>query len=122
MGWQEKRERDNYLSSHLKRVKGNPNKVKQHWIHTQEFWSGLWFTPREWWDCEGGGFRTVKTTNERRQNVAHADEYGESMVRGNRRKHNLPCSWSDRGCAAYGQRFNWKVNSKRRHQWKSSVR
>lgn len=29
MGWQEKRERDNYLSSHLKRVKGNPTWVSQ---------------------------------------------------------------------------------------------
>lgn len=62
-------------------------------------------------------FRGVKTANEIRQNNGHVNEYGESIVRGRRRKSNIPTSWDDLPNSRRHTRRSWKHNTKRRHQW-----
>lgn len=121
MGWKEIRERENFLDSHLKRRKGNPNKIKSHHI-LHEYVSSFWgLDPWVWWtNDEMGYFRAPKTRNEQRQNVGHIDEYGEDMVRGKRRGYNLPDSYSDRDISQRRSFRSWKTNSKRRKQWKES--
>lgn len=61
--------------------------------------------------------RRPNTTQEKRMSEAHMDEYGENIVRGGRRPHSLPCSWSDYPVSAWGTEKSWKHNSKRRKQW-----
>jgi hypothetical protein len=63
-------------------------------------------------------YRTIKTTNERRQNELHQKEYGEYIVRGKRKNKALPSSWDDRVASAFDTHKSWKHNSKRKHQWK----
>ena len=64
-----------------------------------------------------GGWRSIRTTHERRWAHAWDDEDFAPRVRGRRSAHNLPNSWDDYN--AHNDR-SWKTQSKRRHQWKAS--
>ena len=79
--------------------KNNINKVKR------ETWN--------WW------FRHFRTMNEHKQNAACIADHGEILVRGKRRRRNLPSVWDDLPNSAWHTRKSWKHNSKRKHQWKN---
>ena len=103
------------------RFNKNHDKIKiSYATYTHRYW---WSWKQEYIDSElfvvCGYLRHIKTTNERRQNAAHADEYGPELVRGKRRGRNLPDAWEDISLNTWGQRKCWKHNSKRRKQYKS---
>ena len=96
--------------------KNDPNKIKRGYYHTY-CWSDV-DVPRSLNFKVDGYFRTISTTNERRQNALHVAEYGPNIIRGARRGRSLPDSWDDYCNSAGRAANNWKHNSKRRHQWK----
>lgn len=108
---------------HNFRRKNNRDKIKssyhetKHWYHP-----GNWATnrdPCEYFTIQVVGYgRHPKTTNERRQNAAHCEEYGEWVVRGKRRGYNLPTSWEDRPLGVWKLKASWKHKSKRSKQYK----
>lgn len=119
MGWEEKQARYDKMQSNLKRVKGNPNKLKSHCILHEWFFHSFYFgVVRHWRNDAVGYFRTVNTRNEMSQTSLHCVEYGESIVRGRRRGQNLPNSYSDRAVSAMRSWSSWKTNSKRKRQYK----
>lgn len=62
-----------------------------------------------------GGFRSIKTFQERKWANAWDDEDFAPKKRAARNSHNLPNSWDD----FYGHaEKSWKYQSKRKHQWK----
>lgn len=61
-----------------------------------------------------GGYRQLNTVNEKRQAVAHCQEYGEAMVRPSRRADALPSNWDD---LYWAQQRCWKSQRKTRKQW-----
>lgn len=62
-----------------------------------------------------GYHRYPKTQRERRLLDGIINEYGEALVRGERR--NLPTNWDDRVCTLGHAEPSWKHNSKRKKQW-----
>lgn len=97
-GWRRFYNYDDWDDRCMHLPKKNVNRLKR------EIWSWYW--------------RGVRTTNEIRQNAAHIAEYGETFVRGKRRRYNIPTSWDDRPNSQWDTRKSWKHNSKRKHQWK----
>lgn len=78
--------------------------------------------------CNGGWFREnmkinhrTRTTQEKRWNLAHDNEYFEEYgvkSRAARCGYRLPSKWEDPGNATWGPRRSWKHHSKRKKQWK----
>lgn len=96
--------------------KNDPNKVKKGYFHAFVFEK---WNRRYHYDYKIGGiYRTIRTTNERRQTSGHVSEYGESIVRGRRRGKNLADAWDDYLNHSTNSASSWKHNSRRRHQWK----
>ena len=62
-----------------------------------------------------GGYRKVKTTNERRQLQAHNQDDFVPPIRPSRNNNGLPSGWDD--IITHSDK-SWKTQSKRRHQWK----
>lgn len=60
----------------------------------------------------GYGYKTPKSTQERRMSYAH-----EEYVRSKRRDNNLPNSWNDYLRADIRTRRSWKKRHKVRKQW-----
>lgn len=105
---------------HNFQYKHNRNKIKTTYHEVQYFWTS-WRTglPEERFTIQNIGYhRQIKTTNERRQNLAHVDEHGIQMVRGKRRGRNLPDAWEDRSSQVWKTKASWKHNSKRPTQYK----
>jgi len=97
--------------------KNNVNKIKQGYSHAYTYENSRKF--KEYDDfIIGGCHRKFSTTHERRQNIHAIMEYGDTIVRGKRRGHNLPNTWDDLPNRSWGAASSWKHNSKRRKQWK----
>ena len=94
--------------------KGNPNKIKRGY-HTNNWWDDDYPVYENAFKTYGW-YRGIRTTAERRRNIADVDEYGSAIVRGRRRK--LPSAWDDERNATCEHLTSWKNHSKRRHQWK----
>ncbi len=62
-----------------------------------------------------GGFRNVRTFQERKWAAAWNDEELAPKARGRRTARTLPCSWDD--IHAHSDKC-WKTQSKRKYQWK----
>lgn len=65
----------------------------------------------------GGYYRPVRSHSEMKYACAHAQEYGDEMVRAKRRYKNLPNSYDDYKSDVWDTQKSWKHNSKRRKQW-----
>lgn len=100
--------------SRLVYTKGSPKKIKKayrkiyvgmgRWGH--DFRNEVWVY-----------YRHPRTHGEIKQACAHADEYGEQIVRAKRRYKNVPDAWDDYCSNVYRTEKSWKHNSKRRKQW-----
>ncbi len=66
-----------------------------------------------------GGFRKIRTTQERKWAHAWDDEEFAPRPRAARQGHNLPDSWDDYFSRA---QKSWKWQSKRKHQWKPKTK
>ena len=110
-GWEERERRYALKGVRLTRIKGSADKVKPSCEQVRCPWRVGDYTNRI-----RGYHRGPQTTNEKRQNCAHVDEYGEGLVRGRRRC--LPSNWVDRQVSIRGAEDSWKHHSKRRKQWK----
>ena len=98
-------------------VKGNPNKIKRGYGISNAWWCES-INPYESAYITDYYHRSFSTTPEHRRNAADIADYGEELVRGRRRKCNLPTSWDDKMNMASRQATSWKTHSKRRKQWK----
>lgn len=98
----------------MTRVKGASDKVKLSCEKVKSYFrdGDVYYSDR----CSGN-YRGIQTTNERRQNEAHTDEYGEWIVRGRRRV--LPTCYDDHRVSIHEASRSWKHHSKRRKQWKA---
>lgn len=114
-GWEARSKKRDIIESGLVKRKGDGHKIKSDWAY-RESWNN--YTQEVCHTNDSFGyFRRILTTAERRANAGCDAEYGQGFVRGARRGHNLPNSWDDVNCGAYGLRACWKHNSKRRKQW-----
>lgn len=117
--WDEQRAIENAKDSRRRRVRGNPNKIKEQFI---PYWEPpvyrCWGWTGGYWveDTICYHFRSVRTNQERKWNKAHCEEYGEHLVRGRRR--TIPDAWEDLPNASWGHRHSWKKHSRRKYQWK----
>lgn len=85
------------------------------------YWKNRWVSK---YDCgcrrsTYGGWRSIKTTQERRWYHAWDDEEFAPKLRARRSTANLPNSWDD--YLTHNDK-SWKTQSKRRHQWKNRVK
>lgn len=118
--WRDEDPRYHAMWEGLISVKGDAKKVKTNYAaHEDTYLYRRWYrdveNSRDFSFNIWGNDRYIRTTNEIRQNEAHADEYGEQMVRGRRRC--LPTSWDDRNSGRWDRRKSWKDSTKRRKQW-----
>lgn len=98
------------IRKRLNAKNGSPTKIKGSYKTIEEV--DRWGT-----NMVRGWGRRPNTTQEIRMAEAHMDEYGENIVRGSRRPHSLPSSWSDLPISSWKSEKSWKHNSKRRKQW-----
>lgn len=115
-GWEARNKKRNAIEVGLLKRKGDGNKIKSDWAY-RESWSN-YSQEVDYTNDSFGYFRRISTTAEHRANAGCDADYGQGFVRGARRGHNLPNSWDDVSCGAYGLKACWKHNSKRRKQWK----
>lgn len=106
-----------YVDSLRKIKKGSADKIKYIFgaVHSNY---GVW---GDGWSNNLTHHHKCRTTNEKRWNEAHDDEYGAEYgvwTRKSRTGRNLPSLWEDPGNASWNTRKSWKHNSKRRKQWK----
>lgn len=116
--WRDEDPRYNAMWEKLIRVKGDAKKVKTNYVVRENFGRHAWYHrdgSRDFDFIIWGQHRYPQTSREIRLNIAHADEYGEEMVRGRRR--NLPTSWDDRQSGRWDKRKSWKDSTKRSKQW-----
>lgn len=80
------------------------------------------FKPRKyrhrWRRTAWGGWRHVRTLNEKKAYYDTLEQEVPIKVRGRRKPNVLPDLWDDQ--YAHAEK-NWKRQSKRRHQWKEKV-
>lgn len=103
-------------------TKKNPNKIKRGYYYAYSWDDYNWGNYHK--DYVVGGYhRTFSTTPERRRNAADVDDYGEeygqNIVRGRRRGHNLPDAYDDYPNSVNDTIKSWKHHSKRKKQWKA---
>lgn len=100
--------------SRLVYTKGSPKKIKKAYrkVYCGEGRWGHDFRNEVW-----VYYRHPKTHGEIKQACAHADEYGEQIVRAKRRYNNVPDAWDEYCSDVWGTQKSWKHNSKRRKQW-----
>ena len=115
-GWEARNKKRNIIKVGLVKRKGDGNKIKSDWAY-RESWN-TYTQEIDFTNDSFGYFRRISTTAEHRANAGCDADYGQGFVRGARRGHNLPNSWDDVQCGAYGLSACWKHNSKRRKQWK----
>lgn len=111
-GWETRLEQYAMHDKRMVIVKGSGDKIKSNSERLADTKAEDTEYSRRVW----GYFRTPKTAQERRKNVGHIDEYGESFVRGRRR--NLPDAWDDIANSRMDTERSWKHHSKRKKQWK----
>jgi hypothetical protein len=115
-GWEDRCKKRNTIESNLVKCKGDGNKIKSDWAY-RESWNN-YSQEVDYTNDSFGYFRRISTTAERRANLGCDADYGQGFVRGARSYRNIPNSWDDVNCGAYGLSACWKHNSKRRKQWK----
>ena len=108
-----------YNCSRLVKTKDDGKKIKTNYARVMvpaNSW-GHWCREAYYDNPIRGCYRQINTYNEVRANAAHADEYGDEMIRGRRRGRNLPNAYDDPMCSAWDAEWSWKHHSKRRKQW-----
>ena len=100
--------------------KGNPNKIKRGY-HNGSWWDDPSDQYYHYPYATVGWSRNFKTFQERKRNAADAAEYGNEIVRGRRRRSNLPEPWDDLYNSTCRSLDSWKTHSKRRKQWKPNI-
>jgi len=96
---------DHLIGLYREWVKNRPsNLYKQRWFRRNGCKKSVW-----------GGFRSIKTHQERKWAHAWDDEEFAPKVRAARQGGNLPDSWDD--YHRHGDK-SWKTQSKHNHQWK----
>lgn len=96
---------DHLIGLYREWVRTRPNNLyKQRWFRRNGCKKSVW-----------GGFRNIKTAQERKWAHAWDDEEFAPKVRAARQGHNLPDSWDD-----YQRHSDksWKTQSKRKYQWR----
>lgn len=94
--------------------KGSPKKIKQTY---RKFYKGFGRWGHDFSRVIWSYYRHPRTHGEKKQACAHADEYGEQIVRAKRRYNNVPDAWDEYCSDVYRTEKSWKHNSKRRKQW-----
>lgn len=94
--------------------RGSPKKIKQTY---RKFYKGFGRWGHNFSRVIRSYYRHPRTHGEIKQACAHADEYGEQIVRAKRRYKNVPDAWDDYCSDVYHTEKSWKHNSKRRRQW-----
>lgn len=115
-GREARNKKRNTIKVGLVKRKGDGNKIKSDWAY-RKYWN-TYSQEIDFTNDSLGYFRRISTTAEHRANAGCDADYGQGFVRGARRGGNLPNSWDDVHCGAYGLSACWKHNSKRRKQWK----
>lgn len=108
------KQRDFEEGSRLVYVKGSSKKIKPayHKVYGGHWYWGHTFRNKIW-----SYYRHPRTHGEKKQACAHADEYGDQIVRAARRYNNVPDAWDEYRSDVYATEKSWKHNSKRRKQW-----
>lgn len=94
--------------------RGSPKKIKQTY---RKFYKGFGRWGHDFSRVIWSYYRHPRTHGEIKQACAHADEYGEQIVRAKRRYNNVPDAWDEYCSDVYRTEKSWKHNSKRRKQW-----
>lgn len=94
--------------------RGSPKKIKQTY---RKFYKGFGRWGHDFSRVIWSYYRHPRTHGEIKQACAHADEYGEQIVRAKRRYNNVPDAWDEYRSDVCRTEKSWKHNSKRRKQW-----
>lgn len=94
--------------------RGSPKNIKQTY---RKIYRGFGQWGHDFRNEVWSYYRSPRTHGEIKQACAHADEYGEQIVRAKRRYHSIPNARDELRSDVYSTQKSWKHNSKRRKQW-----